>query len=163
LNIGITGHQTLMPGQRWDWAEEQLYSILAPRAPSATAWSSLAPGADQRFAVVAERLDIPLHVVVPFAGYEHHLPPKDRLEFDRLLRAAAAVETLRSASDTLDTEQLYSAAGRYVIDHVDLVLAIYDKVHHRGRGGTGDMVDYARSIGRSVFVIDPRIECVILP
>jgi hypothetical protein len=158
LNIGVTGHQTLMPGQRWEWVETQIRSILTRTSADAVAWSSLAPGADQLFAAVSDTLGIPLHIVIPFPDYAERLSPDDRLVFDRLSHAARSLETLGSADS--DPETAFAAAGHYIIERVDVVLAIFDKEHHRGHGGTGDMVDYARSLGRPLFTLDPRSETV---
>jgi hypothetical protein len=158
LNIGVTGHQTLDPGQRWSWVETRLRDILVSNSRHAVSWSSLAPGADQLFATVSLSVGIPLHVVIPFPGYTDQFSPSDQLEFKRLLPCARVVETL--VSDETDPESLYMAAGQYIIDQADLVLAVFDVMHHRGRGGTADIVDYARKLSRTLFIIDPRSEVV---
>lgn len=148
-----------MPGQRWAWVEGEVRNILVSTPPDAVAWSSLAPGADQLFADVSASLGIPLHIVLPFPEYAQQLSERDRSIFDRLSNAAKTVETLASVDS--DPEARYVAAGQYIINHADIVLAIFDKMHHRGHGGTAEMVDYARMLGRALFVIDPRSEVVI--
>jgi hypothetical protein len=50
-------------------------------------------------------------------------------------------------------EEAYYAAGRYIVDHADRLIAVWDGDPPRGLGGTADVVDYARLIGVPVTVL----------
>ena len=49
--------------------------------------------------------------------------------------------------------QAYEAAGRYVVDHCDLLIAVWDGKPARGRGGTAEIVAYAREKKRPLIVV----------
>ena len=51
-------------------------------------------------------------------------------------------------------EDAYLAAGHAVVDDADVVLALWDGRPARGRGGTAEVVEYARSLGRPLVWID---------
>jgi len=44
-------------------------------------------------------------------------------------------------------DQAYAAVGRYVIDHCELLIAIWDGQEARGQGGAGEIVAQARLRG----------------
>jgi hypothetical protein len=68
-----------------------------------------------------------------------------------LLGRATHVETLDcQASD----QQCFLAAGKRVVDLSDQLVAVWDGRPAKGVGGTGDVVGYARSIGRPVILVD---------
>jgi hypothetical protein len=50
----------------------------------------------------------------------------------------------------------YLSASRYLIDHCDLLLAVWDGSPATGSGGTADAVAYARDRGRSIVVVWPE-------
>jgi hypothetical protein len=45
----------------------------------------------------------------------------------------------------------YRRVGHYVVDHCDLLIAIWDGQPARGRGGTADIVQYALDRHRRVL------------
>ena len=47
----------------------------------------------------------------------------------------------------------YQARNRYMVDHADRIIAIYNG---NGRGGTAYTVEYARRMGREIIIIDPK-------
>jgi predicted flavoprotein YhiN len=44
-------------------------------------------------------------------------------------------------------DQAYAAVGRYVLEHCDVLIAIWDGQSAQGLGGTGDIVAQARQRG----------------
>ena len=60
-------------------------------------------------------------------------------------RAGAARQQTREAD--------YEQCGRYVVDHCDVLLVLWDGQPSRGRGGTAEIVAYARQLGRSLVWI----------
>lgn len=153
MNIGITGHQRLDDPADWADVRREIDAALARCGEHVLGITSLAVGADQLFADVVLDRGGSLHVVVPFEGYEASFtegPP--RAAYERLLRRATKVEVLdKTGSD----EEAYFAAGKRVVDLSDEVIAVWNGKPAAGLGGTADVVNYARSIGKPVTVITP--------
>ena len=47
----------------------------------------------------------------------------------------------------------YEQAGRYVLDHSDVLLAVWDGQGAQGQGGTGEIVARARQQGKPVVIV----------
>ena len=58
------------------------------------------------------------------------------------------------AGDDGSRESAYERVGEALIDHCDMLIAVWDGTAARGRGGTADVVQAARARGRNVIVID---------
>lgn len=153
MNIGVTGHQRLPDPAAWPWVEATIRTVLSSMESPWTAVSSLAQGADQVFARIALEEGAALRAVIPFPGYEETIQagePRER--YHSLLARASQVETLeRLATD----EESYLRAGQRMVDLSDFVVAVWNGQKAAGLGGTGDVVEYARSRGKEVFHIDP--------
>nr|WP_239110703.1 hypothetical protein [Streptomyces microflavus] len=115
------------------------------------ALSSLAVGADQLFADLALTCGAELTVVIPSGDYEACFENAADLARYRLLKSRAAREIRLDFPHS--TDEAYYAAGAYIADHCDRLLAVWDGRPARGLGGTGDIVTYARTLGRPVTVI----------
>ena len=88
--IGVTGHQNI-PADSMPEIRARVAAVLAD-APSLTAVSCLAAGADQLVAEAALALGGALHVVVACADYRSTLSGADLQRYDRLV--ALAVRTV---------------------------------------------------------------------
>ncbi|OZE81418.1 hypothetical protein CH298_27065 [Rhodococcoides fascians] len=147
---GISGHQKA-PLSVWNLLTARLPEILGD--PPFVAVSSLAAGADQRFAEDVVARGGALHVVLPSSNYESSFDHPDDLDrYKTLLSRASRVETLDFAEPA---ESAYLAAGQRVVDLCDVLVAVWDGLPAQGKGGTADIVSYARSIGKMVNVIWP--------
>ncbi|MFF0012930.1 hypothetical protein [Streptomyces sp. NPDC005374] len=150
--IGVTGHRDL-PEPVLECVSTGILDEFASRSAGGPveAFSSLAAGADQLFADLALRNGIPVTAVIPGTDYERHLGGRQvRAAFRRLLLACAdrvdlPVERTR--------EEAYAAAGRWIVDHTDRLVAVWDGEPARGPGGTADIVAYARRAGVPVNVL----------
>lgn len=150
--IGITGHQSL---------SRKTQAIIAASIGGAlknedliVGITSLAAGADQIFAEVVLNLSGQIIVVVPANSYELSFSDsKDLVQFQRLL--GRAVEVIFMPFDH-PSETAYWAAGRKIVELSDRLIAVWDGEPAAGLGGTGDVVDYARSAGKDVSIVWPR-------
>lgn len=152
LTVGVTGHRTI-PDEAFAHVRSALAAELARaarRAGRLEALSSLAAGADQLFAELALDSGALLTVVCPGADYEDTLAPDELSGFRRLDKRAHAHVRLDHA---VVDEEAYYAAGVYIAERSDVVLAVWDGHPARGRGGTADVVAYARTLGKPVIVI----------
>ncbi|WP_237707452.1 hypothetical protein [Serinicoccus profundi] len=77
---------------------------------------------------------------------------EDRHRFQQLLAAATKVEQLNYRQPS---EDAYLAAGRRVVDLCDVLVAVWDGLPAQGKGGTADVVEYAREVGKPVEVVWP--------
>ena len=151
--VGVTGHRVLPP-ESLAWVARVLDGTLADASVGV---SCLAPGADSLFAQAVLVRGIPLVVVLPFADYATELD--DRREFDGLVARAQQVATLERVGTK---EDAYLNAGRHLVDRVERLVAVWNGLPAVGVGGTGDVVEYARGIGRSVVHIDPTAQRIVI-
>ncbi|MEJ7776043.1 MAG: DUF4231 domain-containing protein [Sphingomicrobium sp.] len=114
--------------------------------------SPLADGADQAAADVALGLSFELQAVLPFGRETYRASldgPGSARRFDKLLAAASCVLELPGKADhTLDA---FVMAGRATVAHCDMLLAVWDGLPPRGRGGTGEIVQLALTRGTPVL------------
>ncbi len=123
--------------------------------------SPIADGADQIAAEVALDLGWELQVVLPFerSTYRESLASDDaRARFDALIgRAASVLELPGDAAKTLDA---YVMTGRATVAHCGMLIAVWDGLPPRGRGGTGEVVQFALARGTAIIhvPVDPAAE-----
>lgn len=150
--IGITGHRcvpaAVLPAVRAGIVAE-LKELS--QEPAAQALSALAAGSDQLFAQLALDHGVPVTAVIPGMDYEAHLGDERVRGAYRLLLAACAEHVRLPREPT--HEEAYYAAGRWIVDHADRLVAVWDGRPARGLGGTADVVAYARSTGVPVRVL----------
>ncbi|HEY9375134.1 hypothetical protein [Streptomyces sp.] len=153
--IGVTGHRDI-PEAAYEHVRAALEAALkaalcAGHGGALEAYSSLAAGADQLFADIALDCGAELTVVIPSGDYEDAFEAPAELARYRVLRGRATREVRMEFAHS--TDEAYMAAGTYIADHCDALLAVWDGEPARGLGGTGDIVRYARERGRPVTVI----------
>jgi hypothetical protein len=149
-SIGVTGHRSLAATPELTRAIDEALDRIARAFPDTptTVISPLAEGADRlvvqrAFARGACRLVVPLPL--PKAEYVRWFTSTDsEREFDALLDRA---DEIVSMPPTTTPVEAYHAVGRWVLDHADVLLAVWDGTPPRGEGGTGAAVDEARARG----------------
>jgi hypothetical protein len=150
--IGVTGHQDI-PGAALAVVEKGIARVLRRLGSEFTGVSSLAAGADQLFAEIVLRMGGRLHVVIPCNKYETaFIDGRAFNGFRYLLEKAHTVEMLEHARPS---EEAFLDAGRRVVELSQILVAVWDGRDARGRGGTADIVHYARERGTEVVVVWP--------
>ena len=151
LKIGITGHQR-RDGADWDWTRSAIAQILAGCQTRVEGWTSLAGGADQIFAEEVLKQDGKLVAVIPMEHYERAFENEgQRLKY-QLLRS----QSQRSIQiDETDPQTAFYTAGRMIVDQSKIMVAVWDELPSRGRGGTADVVSYAESKDKDVIILNP--------
>ena len=151
--MGVTGHRAVDGNDRalveavrhaLDLIQSRCRKGTESTPVSLTVVSALAEGADRIVAGEAIRRGARLEVVLP-------LPPGDYLtdfesdesksEFRALLGRASAITGLAGANARA---RAYEQAGRAIVDRSDVLVALWDGRPSRGRGGTAEIVSYAR-------------------
>jgi hypothetical protein len=149
--IGVTGHQRI-PEVAESYARKEIRNLLENLNGPLTGLSSLAAGADQIFAREILDHNGRLWVVVPSKSYQSTLIGDDLLAYRELLSRATDVTRLDFSRPS---EAAYYAAGRWIVENCDELVAIWDGQPAKGLGGTGDVVAYARQLGRTVRIFWP--------
>ena len=149
MKVGITGHQE-REGIDWKWVRSLLNKILANK-PALVGYSSLAAGTDQIFAEALLSNGGQLKAVLPIKEYEAFFEGAALQEYERLLTLSEKIE-LKSLKGN---EQAFLDAGKWIVEHSDEMIAVWDGEQAEGKGGTGDIVAYAISLGKPVIHINP--------
>jgi len=145
--IGVTGHRWIEETREIHAAIDQVTERILQTYPHhmLMVLSPLAQGADR---VIAKRL---LHhqgtkltaiLPIPLEKYLTDFPSDEsKIEFHHLLDQAEEIIELPHPTSR---DEAYAAAGRYILDHCDLLIAIWDGQVAKGKGGTGEIVHIAR-------------------
>lgn len=191
ISAGITGHRIdALESGASATVEERVRSTLAELKQAAIALcnreselfantpprlvfvSPLADGADQIAGQVALDLGFELHAILPFerAMYRETLHGSGLDRFDRLLGEARCV--LELPGEIGHELEAYVMAGQATVAHCDLLIAVWDGLPPRGRGGTAEVVemgvaqglpivhvptDHAKPIGLRWSAFDPSV------
>jgi hypothetical protein len=142
--------------------EQDCFALEPPRMRFV---SPLADGADQIAAEVALELGWELQVVLPFerGAYRASLGTKAARErFDALLTRATC--TLELPGDPKRQLDAYVMTGRATVAHCDILIAVWDGLPPRGRGGTGEVAQLALTRGTAIVHIppDPKADTRVL-
>jgi len=151
--IGVSGHRNLVDLKAVSNAvDETLGEVLAAYGDdSLQVISPLAEGADRLVAWRAmANYSVRLVVPLPLEMSDYMLDFKSissKAEFITLLEQADQVIELPNAGTR---ELCYQAAGIYVLDHSDVLIAVWDGAPARGIGGTAEIVTEARERGMPI-------------
>lgn len=150
--MGVTGHRRLQEEEAVNGAIGKSLELIKSEARLAhteilfTVLSPLAEGADRL--VAHQVLACPrseLEVVLPMREevyLEDFKKNESKKEFKDLLHHVQVKHVKRlKARET--RQESYRSAGRYVVDHCDVLIALWDGDAAAGVGGTGEIVAYA--------------------
>ncbi len=157
--VGVTGHRQLCDNDDLSARCLELLTFLRVTHPHLAACSALAIGADTIFAEAAISLGIPLEAVIPYTHYEDDFATAD--ERARYLRLCAAASRVIELPYTDPGPDAYLAAGLWILDRCDLLVAILDNHEPTGHpplGGTADIVNEAHKRAIHVHHVPARRE-----
>ena len=183
LAIGVTGHRLdtisadALPhverrlGEVLDMLSSEARALAAREAsvfaegpPTFTLVSPLADGADQSAAEVALERGFRLQAILPFSRntYLADFDPASKARFRRLADQADCL--LELPGERGHELEAYVMAGRATVAHCDVLIAVWDGLRARGRGGTADIVQLALARGTPIVHIplDPAEPTTIL-
>lgn len=152
IMIGVTGHRKLENISAVTDAVRSAIDNIRQMAPPLRntplllcVLSPLAEGADRL--VAQEILKVPGSVLEVALALEKSDYMQDfetdesKAEFEKLLSQARTVRQLPCLDDRVIA---YEQVGRYVVDQCDVLIALWDGKSSAGRGGTQEIVQYAR-------------------
>lgn len=149
--VGVTGHRFVSHAQAITDRIVHCLSRIGGDSASLILLSPLAEGADRLVAeILLNSFDPPaeLHALLPCPrnAYEKTFSDPSAIHaFRTLLDQARSVEALPSIPHS-EPEDAFLACGKAVVDRSDILVAIWDGQPAKGRGGTGDVVAYARNV-----------------
>ena len=129
-------------------------AVYQAGAPRMRIVSPLAEGSDRLVAEAGLGLGASLLAPLPFAAAEYENDFPATVAAFRSLAAQAAVVELDGARGLAEEAESYAAAGHFTVRNSDLVIAIWDGLPERGRGGTAEIVRFALREGVPVWWID---------
>lgn len=162
VRIGVTGHRTLADPlavrsrvhEALAWINSQVVSTT-DEVVHFTVVTSLAEGADR---LVAEAV-----LACPGAELEAPLPlePSDyETDFESADSRRAFRQLLkRSKHEVVSAaprDIAYEEAGKFIVETVDIMIAVWDHQRSRGPGGTARVVRYAKRRRVPLVIIDSR-------
>jgi hypothetical protein len=171
LAVGVTGHRAdVLPDGSVPILRERIRDVLerieqagrgllererdcfAEGPPQLRFVSPIADGADQIAAEVALERGWELQAILPFERTHYRASLANhgaRERLDALLsRATCLLELPGDPSHTLDA---YVMTGRATVAHCDVLIAVWDGLPPRGRGGTGEVVQLALTRGTAII------------
>lgn len=150
MKIMITGHRPpRLKGQEQkvkEWVSA-VVAELAKKEKIEAAYCGMAQGADQIFFRVVAALFIPIYCCYPWK----------KKDMDFIEEACLAgidgnpPYTRVWLYDKYPGKCGYIERDRYMVDHSDVVLAVWDGVE---QGGTWDTIEYARSKGKQIIYLE---------
>ncbi|MFA6609079.1 MAG: SLOG family protein [Candidatus Paceibacterota bacterium] len=111
--------------------------------------SGMALGVDQWAVNIAIKLKIPFIAAIPFKGQEKKWPESSQAIYHKLLSKAYDVVFVSKPGFSSEKMQ---ARNIWMVDQCDLLIGIYDG----SISGTGNCIDYAKSVGKEIVIINPN-------
>ncbi len=152
--VGFSGHRSVNDPVAKAKAIRRAIELLQHEAPGE--WlvlSSVASGSDQIFVQEAIDLGHSWHAILPLprAEFAKDFPPEEWTKVEHLLTKA---EDVRVITENGAREDAYLDCGMETVNDADVLIALWDGDPARGKGGTADVVAYAKAMGKPVLIIN---------
>ncbi len=153
--VGFTGHRQLKDAAHAGaWLQQAMETLRNEGTGEWIGVSSAAAGSDLLFARQVRAAGLAWQAMLPFppAEFQKDFAPEAWPEVAALL---AEAETLTVMTPGGSREEAYLDCGVETVNACDVLVALWDGEPARGRGGTADVVTFARELGKPLVVIDP--------
>jgi hypothetical protein len=147
LKIGISGHRVLAEPERLEAGIEQALRRIEATYPGRPLkiFSALAEGTDRlALGPALNRPGSRLVAVLPLEKYDYLSDFGSSESKDEFLRLLARADELVELPAQAERGQAYEAAGDFVREQADLLLAVWDGQDEQGQGGTATVIAQAR-------------------
>jgi hypothetical protein len=152
--VGFSGHRHLadMVGP----ARAIMTAVTELRREAPGNWiglSSVAAGSDQLFVQQVFDQGLSWHAILPLprAQFQQDFTQEDWAVAEGFLSRA---DHVRVIGDSVSREDGYLDCGMETVNDADVLIALWDGLPARGKGGTAEVVEYASALGRPVLIID---------
>lgn len=161
LKIGIAGKRDIVSDFLvHEEIKKCISSILKKeKTNSFVAYSAMAKGADTIFAdVVSNDFKQPIKIILPFdsAEYEKDFTEAyDLSEYkDWISKIGINEVTTKDIPKNQDQRnEAYFNVGKFLVDTCDYVIVVWDELKPRGKGGTAEILGYAKERNKSVEIV----------
>ncbi len=156
MRICITGHRDLLNPERVRKEIRSALKNFKEKFHPVICISAIASGADTLFAEEALALNIPLEILLPFAAeiYKKDFTGEDLKKLESFLEKHDYQIACDIPATSEERKKAYLYTGKKMAYESDIVMAVWDGKPAVGVGGTGDIVAYARSEGKKVYIIE---------
>jgi hypothetical protein len=154
MTVGFSGHRQLdLPSKAAEGIRQALDRLAANYGPLAGI-SSAASGGDTLFLEEAAKRNLPCRILLPFpkARFQKDFSSADWQRVVPLLDKALIVEEL---APTESDEEAYYETGALTVERSDVMVFLWDGKAAGGLGGTADIIEYARTLERPLFIVNP--------
>jgi len=160
--IGVTGHRKL-ENEPWVVKEvhriiERIKQLIPPLKNTPLVFSILSPLAEGADRLVAREVlkvsGSQLEAILPLERddyLEDFELLESKTEFEEFLSKARHIKRLPPQKSRTE---VYAQVGRYVVDHCDVLIALWNGKPSAGQGGTAEIVRYARKKKCPLFWIN---------
>lgn len=172
LKIGVAGHRVIKDKNLIMDKVRKVLRVLSDASPADCLFILLSPLAEGSDRLVAEEIltfednmgENKLIAVLPMKKEDYMTDFKSAESREEFLELLDQAEEVITFPQTSKREYAYLQVGEYVARECDILLAIWDGLPSRGKGGTAEIVNYAESIGRDVVWINSvsgkiRLKC----
>lgn len=152
----VTGHRPDKLGFEYDLKgpttlriSGELIKWLKQHSPSKVI-SGMALGVDQIWAICAIKLDIPVIAAIPCANQENRWPEASKKLYRKIMSHPSVIPHYVDSG----AYAAYKMQQRniWMVENSDVVVAVWDG----SKGGTGNCVAFAESVGKKIFIFDPK-------
>jgi hypothetical protein len=153
--VGFTGHRILgNPVGAAAMIRKVLTEIQSAAPGEWIAQSSVAAGGDQIFVRTALELGLGWEALLPLplVDFQRDFSEEEWQQVQELLGRAEHSEVV---SEPGSRDEAYLTGGFEIVNNCDVLLALWDGKSARGKGGTADVVAYARAMERPLIIINP--------
>jgi hypothetical protein len=153
--VGFSGHRLLADPPGVGRSVRAALEQLRREVPGEwIALSSVAEGSDSVFVGEVLSLRVAWHAILPLprAEFAKDFSAEEwRVVEERLGRA----EAVQIIGENGSREDAYLDCGMETVSGADVLMAVWDGQPARGKGGTAEVVEYARALGKPLILIDP--------
>lgn len=159
MNTPIKSKAVAITGHRADsftnevWVRKTIREVLGD-IPASHVIQGMANGVDLWSAAEAWHLGLPFTAVKPWAT--HSAGQKWNAAYEWAEKNAEKIQVISPAT-TYPGVQIYQTRNIWMVDHADVVLAVWDG---RNKGGTYACIQYALKEGKAIYRINPVKELV---
>jgi hypothetical protein len=154
--VGFSGHRQLadMIGP----ARAIMAAVTELRREAPGDWiglSSVAAGSDQLFVQQVLDQGLSWHAILPLpkSQFQQDFAPEDWAAAEGFL---ARADHVRVIGESACREDGYLDCGMDTVNDADVLIALWDGLPARGKGGTAEVVEYASALGKPVVIIDAK-------
>lgn len=151
--VGITGHRYFDSEETGYWVQAQLADLVTMPELSLGV-TNLAIGSDQWFAQSLLMQGLPFRAILPCRQYAATFLDSEFPVYQDLLDQASELEVLDFEAPDNDA---FLAGGQRIAEVCELLIAVWDGAPAKGKGGTAEVVAYARELGRPLIWVNPGV------